>query len=95
MSFTDTYTRMCGDDVGPTITTKFISITNGRFGHFDTKQNRALSPREAAILQTFPQKYVFYPEENLEFTATLIGNSVPPRLAKFFGRYILKQLAGT
>ena len=92
MSFTDTYTRMRGDEVGPTITTKFISISNGRFGHFDTKQNRALSPREAALLQTFPQNYVFYPEENLEFTATLIGNAVPPKLSEFFGRYILEQL---
>ena len=92
MSFSDTYTRIHGDDVGPTITTKFISITNGRFGHFDVKQNRALSPREAALLQTFPQKYVFYPEDNLEFTATLIGNAVPPRLSEFFGRYIMGQL---
>jgi len=91
-SFSDTYTRMRGDDVGPTITTKFISITNGRFGHFDAKQNRALTPREAALLQTFPGAYVFYPEDNLDFTATLIGNAVPPKLAEFFGKYILDLL---
>lgn len=95
VSFTDTYTRMHGDAVGPTITTKFIAISNGRFGHFDVKQNRAISPREAALLQTFPCTYVFYPEDNLEFTATLIGNSVPPRLSAFFGRYIVDRLAET
>lgn len=91
-SFSDTYTRMRGDDAAPTITTKFISITNGRFGHYDTKQNRAITPREAALLQTFPEKYVFHPEDNIEFTAALIGNAVPPRLAEFFGRYIVARL---
>lgn len=91
-SFGDTYTRMHGDEIAPTITTKFISITNGRFGHFDMKQNRAISPREAALLQTFPKRYVFYPEGNIEFTATLIGNSVPPKLAKYFGRYLKIKL---
>lgn len=87
-SFSDTYTRMKADDVAPTITTKFMSITNGRFGHFDVRQNRGLTPREGALLQTFPAKYVFYPEDNMEFTCTLIGNAVPPKLARFLGRYV-------
>lgn len=86
-SFTDTYTRMKGDDLAPTITTRCVSITNGRFGHYDPDQNRGISPREAALLQTFPDDYAF-PEENLEFSAILIGNAVPPRLAKFFGGYL-------
>ncbi len=93
-SFTDTYTRMRGDLQAPTITTKSMSITNGRFGHYDVKQNRGLSPREAALLQTFPRGYVFHPEDNLEFTAQLIGNAVPPRLAKFFGNYLREQIEG-
>jgi DNA (cytosine-5)-methyltransferase 1 len=93
LSFTDTYTRMRGEDVGPTITTKCISITNGRFGHYDTNQNRALTPREAALLQTFPEDYVFFPEENIEFSARLIGNAVPPRLAKFFGSAIVTTIS--
>lgn len=92
-TFSDTYTRMSGDDLAPTITTKCMSITNGRFGHFDTAQNRAITPREAALLQTFPVGYVFHPAESIDFAATLIGNAVPPRLAKFFGRYVVKQLA--
>jgi len=92
-SFSDTYTRMRGDDVAPTITTKCISITNGRFGHYDTSQNRGLTPREAALLQTFPADYVFYPEDQTSHAATLIGNAVPPTLAKFFGGKIAERLA--
>ncbi len=91
-SFTDTYTRMSGDDVAPTITTKCMSITNGRFGHYDRTQNRALTPREAALLQTFPRRYVFHPEQNIDFVCTLIGNAVPPRLARFFGKYVIERL---
>lgn len=91
-SFSDTYTRMRGDVIAPTITTRCISVSNGRFGHYDTKQNRAITPREAALLQTFPRGYVFFPEENIGFASTLIGNAVPPRLAKFFGKYILDRL---
>lgn len=87
-SFSDTYTRMRADELAPTITTKCVSITNGRFGHYDTAQHRGLTPREAALLQTFPINYVFYPENNLQFAATLIGNAVPPRLGKFFGSYV-------
>jgi DNA (cytosine-5)-methyltransferase 1 len=94
-SFADTYTRMRGDDVAPTITTKCMSITNGRFGHYDRRQNRAITPREAALLQTFPQGYVFYPENNIDFAATLIGNAVPPKLARFFGKIVVRRIAST
>ena len=93
-SFSDTYTRMRGDDVAPTITTKCISITNGRFGHYDTTQNRGITPREAALLQTFPENYVFFPEDNIHLTATLIGNAVPPKLAKFFGKFMAQRIVG-
>lgn len=91
-SFTDTYTRMRGDNVAPTITTKCMSITNGRFGHYDRRQNRAITPREAALLQTFPETYVFYPEEVIDFAATLIGNAVPPKLARFFGKAVVRRI---
>lgn len=91
-SFSDTYTRMAGDGLAPTITTKCMSITNGRFGHFDPKQNRAISPHEAALLQTFADDYVFYPEDSLDFTACLIGNAVPPKLAEYFGGMLKAQL---
>lgn len=91
-SFSDTYTRMRGDDVAPTITTRAMSVSNGRFAHYDTKQNRAITPREAALLQTFPNSYIFYPQDSMEFACTLIGNAVPPKLAKFFGNYIVERL---
>jgi DNA (cytosine-5)-methyltransferase 1 len=91
-SFSDTYTRMDPDELAPTITTKCVSICNGRFGHYDTSQNRAITPREAALLQTFPVSYVFHPEETLELPARLIGNAVPPRLAGYFGRHLLREL---
>jgi DNA (cytosine-5)-methyltransferase 1 len=91
-TFSDTYTRMHADHVAPTITTRCMSLSNGRFGHYDVTQNRAITPREAALLQTFPRGYVFYPETNIELASTLIGNAVPPRIAKFFGSYILERL---
>ncbi len=78
--FTDVYTRMHPDRPSPTITTKCHSISNGRFGHFDLKQLRGISLREAAILQSFPEEYVFYPVDQIEPIARMIGNAVPPRL---------------
>lgn len=78
-SFSDVYGRMFWDKAAPTITTKFYSISNGRFGHPD--ETRALSIREGATLQTFPKKYVFK-GNNLTANAKLIGNAVPPLLAK-------------
>lgn len=86
--FTDVYTRMHPDRPSPTITTKCHSISNGRFGHFDTKQVRAITPREAAILQSFPDDYVFYPLDQLEPVSRMIGNAVPPKLACFFSKYL-------
>lgn len=86
--FTDVYTRMDPDRPSPTITTKCHSISNGRFGHFDTRQLRGISLREAAILQSFPQEYVFYPTDMIEPVARMIGNAVPPRLAEYFSRYL-------
>ena len=90
--FSDVYTRMYPDRPSPTITTKCHSISNGRFGHYDLKQVRALSLREAAILQSFPDDYVFYPDDEIEPVARMIGNAVPPKLAGFFADYLI-QLA--
>ena len=91
--FTDVYTRMAPDRPSPTITTKCHSISNGRFGHFDTRQVRGISLREAAILQSFPQDYVFYPTDMIEPVARMIGNAVPPRLAEYFSRYLSGSLS--
>lgn len=86
---TDTYGRMCWDLPAPTLTTKCHSYTNGRFGHPDTTQNRAISIREAACLQTFPRDYVFH--GNLGSMARQIGNAVPTKLAERFGLTILEH----
>ncbi len=90
--FTDVYTRMHPDRPSPTITTKCHSISNGRFGHYDISQNRGVSLREAAILQSFPEDYVFYPTDQIETVARMIGNAVPPRLAMYFAGYLLNTL---
>ena len=90
--FTDVYTRMSPDRPSPTITTKCHSISNGRFGHFDVKQLRGISLREAAILQSFPVDYVFYPTDMIEPIARMIGNAVPPRLAEFFSRHLVASI---
>ncbi len=87
--FTDVYTRMHPDRPSPTITTRCLSISNGRFGHFDVRQVRPISIREAAILQSFPSSYVFHPTNQLEPAARMIGNAVPPRLARFFAGHLL------
>lgn len=93
--FSDVYTRMMPSRPSPTITTKCHSISNGRFGHYDMAQNRGISLREAAILQSFPDEYVFHPTDQIEPVARMIGNAVPPKLAQFFAGYLVKSIAGT
>jgi len=90
--FSDVYTRMHPDRPSPTITTRCHSISNGRYGHFDVQQVRGISLREAAILQSFPDDYVFYPEEMIEPVARMIGNAVPPKLAAFYAGYLARSI---
>lgn len=90
--FTDVYMRMDPNKPSPTITTKCHSISNGRFGHYDVNQVRGISLREAAILQSFPEDYVFYPETAIAPVARMIGNAVPPKLAQFFAGWAYGRL---
>lgn len=90
--FADVYTRMHPDRPSPTITTKCHSISNGRFGHYDSAQVRGISLREAAILQSFPEHYVFHPAGQIEPVARMIGNAVPPKLAAFFAGYLARSI---
>jgi DNA (cytosine-5)-methyltransferase 1 len=90
--FTDVYTRMHPDRPSPTITTRCHSVSNGRYGHYDVQQVRAISLREAAILQSFPDDYVFHPQDELEPVARMIGNAVPPRLASYFAGYLANSV---
>ena len=87
------YGRMSWDQIGPTITTQFYNYGTGRFGH--PEQDRALSIREGALLQTFPADYDFIDPER-EFVvrdiARHIGNAVPVRLGEIIGQSIIAHL---
>jgi DNA (cytosine-5)-methyltransferase 1 len=83
--FKDVYGRMYWGRVSPTITTRFNSLSNGRFGH--PEQDRALTLREGALLQTFPKSFKFC-STNQASIARQIGNAVPPELARRIGCYL-------
>jgi DNA (cytosine-5)-methyltransferase 1 len=92
-SFPGVYGRMEWDSPAPTITTQFYGFGSGRFGH--PEQNRALSLREGAILQTFPPKYKFVKRgEKIHMTTVgrLIGNAVPVRLGKVIGESLIAHV---
>ena len=80
------YGRMRWDDLAPTITTQFCYYSTGRFGH--PEQNRAISVREGALLQTFPRDYVLVDRENpamIRDLARQVGNAVPVNLGRAIG----------
>lgn len=89
---TDVYGRMFWDKPCKTLTTKCTSISNGRFGHPDTRQNRAITFREAALLQTFPKSFIF--TGNKVSRSKQIGNAVPVMLAQRFAESIWNQHYG-
>jgi len=92
-TYSSVYGRMCWDNLSPTITTQFYKYGTGRFGHPD--QNRAISLREGALIQSFPNDYLFIEKQNeINFTriGRHIGNAVPPKLGKYIGECILKHL---
>jgi DNA (cytosine-5)-methyltransferase 1 len=80
---------MFWDRPAPTITTRFNSLSNGRFGH--PEQDRAMSLREGALLQTFPKSFSFQ-GPNQASIARQIGNAVPPALATRIGKH-LREIA--
>lgn len=82
------YGRMAWDDVAPTITARFDSFTRGQFGH--PSLTRSISLLEGALLQTFPENYIFY--GNKVDIARQIGNAVPPKLALTLGDSIIAAL---
>jgi len=92
--YSSVYGRMEWDKPSPTITTQFFGFGNGRFGH--PEQDRGLSLREGAMLQSFPKRYQFV-EPNAEFhfkrVGKMIGNAVPVRLGVAIGKTITRHLA--
>jgi DNA (cytosine-5)-methyltransferase 1 len=91
-TYPSVYGRMEWDKPAPTITTQCFGYGNGRFGH--PVQDRAISLREAAMLQTFPRDYEFVPaggEIKFSVLGRLIGNAVPVRLGECIGKMFVKH----
>ena len=86
--YSDVYGRMWWDKPASGLTTRCTSYSNGRFGH--PEQDRAISIREAACLQTFPEDFVF--KGSMVSMARQIGNAVPVRLAKLVGEKFIQHL---
>lgn len=93
-SYDAVYGRMEWDALAPTITTQFYGYGSGRFGH--PEQDRAISLREGAMLQTFPEDYSFVEDDDDEVhfnqIGQFIGNAVPVKLAEAIGESILQHL---
>jgi DNA (cytosine-5)-methyltransferase 1 len=87
-SFQDTFGRLWWDKPANTITTKFYSVSNGRFVH--PEEHRALSLREGATLQSFPTSYKFL-GTSIDSIARQIGNAVPPEYARQIGLAIIEN----
>jgi len=77
--FKDVYGRMWWEEPAPTITGGCINPSRGRFLH--PTQNRAITLREAALLQSFPKNYRFSLSRGRYAAAVMIGNALPPKLA--------------
>lgn len=91
-SFKSVYARMEWDKPSPTITTQCFNFGTGRFGH--PTQDRAITLREAAVLQSFPEDYKFVKEGDEIYMSTLgrlIGNAVPVDLGYAIGMSIYKH----
>lgn len=87
------YGRMSWNDVAPTMTTYCIGLNNGRFGH--PEQDRAISLREAAILQSFPENYALIDPNttfNMQILARQIGNAVPVGLGQAIAKSIKNHI---
>jgi len=93
-NYSSVYGRMEWDEPSPTMTTQFFGFGNGRFGH--PQQDRAITLREGAMLQSFPKSYKFVKKGMpIHFTTIgrLIGNAVPPLLGKVIGESIKAHLS--
>lgn len=88
------YSRMSLNSPAPTITTQFFGFGNGRFGH--PVEDRAISLREGAIFQTFPESYEFIEKSNpikISSVGKMIGNAVPPKLGYVIGKSFIAHVS--
>lgn len=86
--YSGTWSRMIKDDISATITTRFDTPSSGRFTH--PFLNRAITVREAARLQSFPDDFVFYGNKTSQMKQ--VGNAVPPLLAKAIANVIIDDI---
>ncbi|MDF0706968.1 DNA cytosine methyltransferase [Flagellimonas okinawensis] len=84
----DVYGRMFWKKPAPTLTTRFVYTSTGRYTH--PEQDRGISLREGATLQSFPLNYKFH-SSNQGTIATMIGNAVPPKLAEAIGQSLIEH----
>jgi DNA (cytosine-5)-methyltransferase 1 len=92
-TYPSVYGRMEWDRPAPTMTTQCFGYGNGRFGH--PEQNRAISLREAALLQTFPKSYRFLDSggrARFNVLGRLIGNAVPVRLGEVVAKSLQRHV---
>ena len=92
-TYPSVYGRMSWDVPAPTMTTQYYGFGNGRFGH--PEQDRAISLREGAILQSFPKSYKFVQKEAPIYRkriGRLIGNAVPVKLGEAIGISIVQHV---
>lgn len=92
-TYKSVYGRMAWEEASPTITTQCYGYGNGRFGH--PEQNRAITLREAAIIQSFPEDYEFINKEvpfSFRKLGTMIGNAVPVILGEIIGQAFIEHV---
>jgi DNA (cytosine-5)-methyltransferase 1 len=90
IGFHDVYGRLCWDDYSSTITGGCLNPSKGRFLH--PEQNRCISAREAALLQSFPQEYIFPTDAPKTDMALMIGNALPPQFSYYQAKNIKAHL---
>ncbi|QAX28872.1 DNA cytosine methyltransferase [Leisingera sp. NJS204] len=93
IGFNDVYGRLRWDTISTTITGGCLNPSKGRFLH--PEQNRAITPREAALLQSFPEDYVFPADVRKQSLALMIGNALPPAFSFAQSANIASHLSGT
>lgn len=93
-TYSGVYSRMSWNAPAPTMTTQFFGFGNGRFGH--PEEDRAISLREGAIFQTFPESYEFVEHDSpiqISIVGKMIGNAVPPKLGHIIGQSFISHLS--
>jgi DNA (cytosine-5)-methyltransferase 1 len=90
IGFNDVYGRLRWDDFSSTITGGCLNPSKGRFLH--PEQDRCISAREAALLQSFPENYKFPTDIRKADLALLIGNALPPRFSYYQSKNIMEHL---